>query len=109
MADHRSRKGSLRLQLVCAVVGLTLLAPIGDVVRYYEERAPEELPSARPKLASGPLPVRFVPSRVPGPPGLDRPAISNVKLACLSDERLPDILATDMRSGRVMALRPREP
>jgi hypothetical protein len=53
--------------------------------------------------------VRFVPSRVPGPPGLDRPAISNVKLAGLSDERLPDILATDMRSGRVMALRPRDP
>jgi FG-GAP-like repeat len=83
--------------------------PLDDVIRYYEERAPEELPKARPRAALGQPSVRFAPARVPGPPGLDRPAISNVKVACLSDDRLPDILATDMRSGRVMALRPRDP
>ncbi len=53
--------------------------------------------------------VRFAPAKIPGPPGITRPAISNIKLACLSDERLPDILATDMRSGQVMALCPRDP
>jgi hypothetical protein len=184
MPDHRSRTGSLRLQLVCAGVGSALLVglgvggaywfglwpketppsprppassgdisaqvhtfcgschaypppdsfprsawklevergyqffgqagqpqqppPIDEVIRYYEERAPAELPPARPTAASGPMPVRFTPVKIPGPPGLDRPAISNVKLAALSDEQLPDILATDMRSGRVMALCPRD-
>ena len=83
--------------------------PIDEVIRYYEERAPEELPAARPTMASGPMPVRFTPVKISGPPGLDKPAISNVKLACFSDERLPDILATDMRSGRVMVLGPRDP
>src|SRR5262249_41859138 len=80
------------------------------VVKYYEDRAPEELPPARIDRAATPPPVQFVPQ--PGPPSPRRSAlaISNVRLVNLFGGPRPDILACDLGSSReeglVMALKP---
>jgi hypothetical protein len=89
--------------------GLPLIPPpFPDVVRYYEERAPDRLPPALIARAAPPLPVRFATERFAGPPNTAPPAISNVNLVHLSDPRRLDILACEMRWGLVMALRPYE-
>jgi hypothetical protein len=82
--------------------------PIDAVVRYYEERAPVELPPAKIERASGPSPVRFNSTPIMGPPGTSPPAVSNVNLVHLFDERRLDVLACEMRWGLVMALKPYE-
>jgi hypothetical protein len=80
--------------------------PFNAVVKHYKDRAPEELPPAVIERCVDPLPVRLTPSSPPGPPGASPPAVSNVNLVHLfSDDRL-DLLATDMRHGLVMALKP---
>jgi hypothetical protein len=80
-----------------------------SVVRYYESRAPLELPLARPPDAPGPPPWRCERHgvRPPGDPSF--PAVAHVNLVHLSDPKRLDLLACDMRSGQVMALRPYEP
>src|SRR5262249_28738538 len=96
--------------------GLTRkVPPIESVVRYYEKRAPEEVPGTTRPPPSRPLPVRFQKQSYPGPalPPGEKFAISNVNLV-----RLPapgaapgkglDILACDMHAGLVMRLRPYE-
>ena len=104
--------------------------PLEDVIRYFEERAPEELPPADlPPPPSRPLGLRFEKVSYPGPPARERFAISNVNLVRLpaggaSGGRQPpvsrgastgdsagprDILACDMLNGLVMLLRPYEP
>src|SRR5437762_2256531 len=80
--------------------------PLDAVVKYYEDRAPEELPPARVERAGHPLPVRFAPAETPGPPAPSTPAVSNVQLVHLFDDRRLDVLACDMRSGLVMVLSP---
>jgi hypothetical protein len=82
--------------------------PIAPVVRYYEKRAPEQLPPAIIERATTPLPVKFVAERFGRPPGTKAPAVSNVNLVHLSDPKRLDILACEMRWGLVMALRPYE-
>ncbi len=82
--------------------------PIDQVIRYYEERAPEKLPPAVIERATTPVPVRFAPLHIAGPPNTSPPAISNVNLVHLSDPTRLDILACEMRWGLVMALRPYE-
>jgi hypothetical protein len=82
--------------------------PIKEVVRYYEQRAPEQLPAAVIERAVTPLPVRFAPLSFPGPPNTAPPAISNVNLVHLSDPKRLDILACEMRWGLVMTLKPYE-
>jgi hypothetical protein len=82
--------------------------PMDDVVRYYENRAPLTLPFVRPALAKTPLPVRFEPIPIPGPPGTSPSAISNVNLVHLHDKKRLTILACEMRWGLVMALQPYE-
>ena len=48
--------------------GINLRAPpIDDVVKYYVDRAPEELPTIVATPATHPLPVRFEPIAIPGP------------------------------------------
>jgi hypothetical protein len=79
--------------------------PKEQVVRYFEERAPEALPPAVFDRAASPNPIRFEPVSFP-PPGADPPAISNVNLVHLSDPHRLDVLACDMRGGLVLALRP---
>ncbi len=89
--------------------GLALPAPpIDAVVKYYEERAPEQLPMVRPKLTKTPLPIRFEPIHLPGPPGTSPPAISNINLVNLHDKKRPTIVACEMRWGLVLALKPYE-
>lgn len=82
--------------------------PIDEVVRYYEERASEELPRAEIQYATTPLPVRFEPHSFPDPPEAMPPAISYVNLVHLSDDQRLDILACEMRHGYIMALTPSE-
>jgi hypothetical protein len=80
--------------------------PMEQVVHYYEERAPRELSSAVISRSDAPLPLRFEQLAYPSPPQSPEPAIANVNLVHLFDERRLDLLACDMRAGRVMALRP---
>src|SRR5262249_40923114 len=92
--------------------------PVESVVRYYEERAPEELDPAVLKSASRPLGVRFERLGFPGPRITGSFAISHVNLVHLPDPTRPtrtggspplDVLACDMKVGVVMLLRPYEP
>src|SRR5437773_2427043 len=87
--------------------GKNLRAPhINDVVKYYVDRAPEELPPIVAPPAGHPAPVRFEPILIPGPPLPQPCAISHVNIVRLFDAKRPDILACDMRNGAVMALSP---
>ncbi len=88
---------------------------LAHVVRYFEDRAPEDYPPAAIVPASRPLGVRFEPLSYPPPPSDSRPMISNVSAvklpppgadaAALAREPLT-LLACDMVGGRVLALRP---
>jgi hypothetical protein len=87
--------------------GLPLKAPpIQEVIRYYEERAPKELPPAKFTPADHPLPVRFEKTGWPGPAVREPPSISFVDFVHLSDRKRKEVLACDMRNGLVMALAP---
>jgi hypothetical protein len=83
--------------------------PIEDVIRYFERGAPLELPLPVIERAAGPVPVRLEPTAYPIAPTAPIPAVSNVNLVHLFDERRLDVLACDMRAGLVLALRPYEP
>jgi len=83
--------------------------PIEDVVKYYEERAPLQLPLADIIRADHPLPVRFGRLDYPafaGPPTVSPPHISNVNLVHLFDPKRLDVLACDMMGGAVLVLQP---
>jgi hypothetical protein len=89
---------------------LSLIPPrVDDVLRYYEQRAPEVLPEANIKRATTPLPVQFAPHPLADPPGASPPAVSHLNLVHLSDPQRHDILACEMRHGLIMALAPSEP
>jgi hypothetical protein len=83
--------------------------PLEGAVRYYEERAPAELPAAKWDRASHPLGVRFERVGYPGPKVSGPFAISHVNVVPLTDPKRLDVLACDMRHGLVMLLRPYEP
>jgi hypothetical protein len=80
--------------------------PMQEVIQYYEERAPLELPASIIPRASHALPLRFDQVNYPVLPNADVPAIANVNLVHLFDERRLDVLACDMRAGLVLALSP---
>jgi hypothetical protein len=89
---------------------------IGDVLRYYEERAPDELPAAIIPRAATPMPVRFERCTYPAWPAALPATISNVSLVHLSDPKRLEVLACDMgspkggtRTGFILALKPDEP
>lgn len=98
--------------------GMPLTAPpINHVIGYYEQLAPEELPQADfgPSSSSA-LGVHFERLSYPGPAVKEKFAVSNVNLVHLprpgrketrAKEPL-DVIATDMRAGLVMLLRPYE-
>jgi hypothetical protein len=80
-----------------------------SVVRYYESRAPLELPFIVPQKSAHALAVQFKQAAFKSPDQTVAPAISNVNLVHLYDKRRLDILACDMRSDRVMVLSPYDP
>jgi len=83
--------------------------PLDQVLTYYEKRAPLELPFPLITRATSPLPLRFQRTEYPVYPQASDPAISNVNLVHLFDERRLDVLACDMRAGLVLALSPYAP
>ena len=96
------------------VSGLPLdVPPIEDVIRYFEQRAPEELPPLKVVPASHPCPVRFEKVLYPAPTG-PRPMVSNVRIVRLPDSlkaadaasAKPLLLASDMANGRLLRLTP---
>jgi hypothetical protein len=78
-----------------------------SVARYYEDRAPEEFPLRTRPASTGDAPVRWERTgyRLPGE---QPPRISNVTLGHLSDSRRLDIVACDLTTGQVLAMRPYE-
>jgi hypothetical protein len=83
--------------------------PREQVVRYYEERAPVELSAPAIRRATGLMPVILEPAQYPVIPEAPDPAVSNINLVHLFDERRLDVLTCDMRAGLVAVLRPYEP
>lgn len=77
-----------------------------SVVRYYEARAPLELPLPRCESAPGQAPARFDRRGFRPAGGGGFPAVSNVSLVRLFDKKRLDVLCCDMRSGEVSVLRP---
>jgi hypothetical protein len=82
--------------------------PIDDVIAYYESRAPLELPELHYAKPAKPYPVRFDRATFAAPPNAAPPAVSNVNLVHLYDDRHLDLLVCDMRQGLVMVMRPYE-
>jgi hypothetical protein len=80
--------------------------PKEEVIRHYEERAPLELALPTLSRAAGPVPVHFQPIGCPTLKVAPAPAVANVNLVHLFDDRRLDVLACDMRAGLVMALSP---
>lgn len=97
--------------------GMALVPPkLAHVVRYYEERAPEEYRAASIVPAAHPLSVKFDTVSYPPPGG--KPMISHVTPVRLfppgatPEMRMKEpitLLACDMGGGRVLALRPTDP
>jgi hypothetical protein len=83
--------------------------PMEDVVKHYEELAPLEFPPPIIPRAGTSLPCRFRQTGYLGPAQTHVPAVSNVNLVHLFDERRLDVLACEMRAGLVMVLRPYAP
>ncbi len=80
-----------------------------QTIRYFEQRAPDDLPPARITPADHPFGIRFEKTGFAGPP-VERPrAISFVNVVHLSDPKKADILACDMQNGLVMLLSPWQP
>src|SRR5262249_4511602 len=75
-----------------------------QVVKYYEDRAPVELPEAQITHAPRPFPVQWTKLSPPGPPAPVEPATANVNLARLFSKDRLDLLACDMKNGQGLAL-----
>jgi hypothetical protein len=87
----------------------TQAPPLEQVVKWYEDVAPPELSLPVLPRGSDPPPVRFRRTPYPAAPQAPVPAVSNVNLVHLFDERRLDVLACDMRAGLVLALSPYAP
>ena len=92
--------------------GLALTPPkLGHVIRYYEERSPEDYPPATITPAAHPLSVEFEKLSYPAPAAAERPMISHLQAVRLSTPGSADaltLLASDMQAGRILALNPRD-
>jgi hypothetical protein len=90
--------------------GLNRAAPPKEqVLRYYEDGAPLELPAAPFDQASTPAPVVFEKHPAAALPGTVAPAVSHVNLVHLFDDQRLDVLACDMHRGQVLVYRPYQP
>jgi hypothetical protein len=83
--------------------------PVGSVIAFFENRAPRELPPLPPNPAAGPCPVHLRRHDLAAPAPAEDAAVSNVNLAHLTDAKKLDLLVCDMRSGKVLTLKPYEP
>jgi hypothetical protein len=83
--------------------------PREQVVKWYEDFAPLELPEPPLAPAPGPAPVRWRQTAFPAHPEVAEPAVANVNLVHLFDDRRLDVLACDLRAGLVLALSPYAP
>ena len=89
--------------------GLSLDYPsLEGVVRYYENRAPLELPFVVPEISRRPVPVSFKETSFRPPGQTASPAVSNVNLVHLYDKRKLDILVCEMRANQILVLSPYE-
>jgi hypothetical protein len=89
---------------------LAITAPPKDeVVTYFENHASSELTLPTIVNAQEPLPTRFERTDVAGSAEMAVPAVSNVNLVHLFDERRLDVLACDMRAGLVSVWQPYAP
>jgi hypothetical protein len=79
--------------------------PMDEVIRYFEDQAPDELAPAVVENAKGPPPASFEQTPVAGPTD-GSPSISNVNLVHLFDDKRLDILACDMLHGEVLVYQP---
>jgi hypothetical protein len=80
-----------------------------SVVKYYQRRAPEHLPMLLSVKSDQLPPVQFERKDLSYPtPGFRTPAVSNVNLVHLSDDKKLDLLVCDMRSGNILTLKPYE-
>jgi hypothetical protein len=80
-----------------------------SVALYYERRAPVELPPLKFPKPARPLPVSFRRAEHPLPGKAGHPAVSNLQLVHLFDERRLDVLVCEMRLGQVLVLQPYTP
>jgi hypothetical protein len=80
--------------------------PFDSVVGYFEDRAPLELPPVRFEQAPAPPTLSFHRTGFAAPRHPKAPAVSSVRLVHLFDKDRLDVLACDMRRGRVMVLSP---
>ncbi len=83
--------------------------PIEEVVRYFEERAPLQLPPAAIRRADHPLSVRLARRDYPvceGPYQDPSPHVSHVNLVHFFDPKKLDVLACEMKGGAVLLLQP---
>ncbi|HET6575121.1 MAG TPA: VCBS repeat-containing protein [Fimbriiglobus sp.] len=83
--------------------------PLEAVIRYYEARAPEELPAAARPVAPHPCPAQFDRGRLRTPDPSRPPGVTFVGLARLSGKDTPDVLVCDAVSNLVLAIRPFDP
>jgi hypothetical protein len=88
--------------------GLYDLPPIESIIKYYEKRAPDELPTAIPNNMPGDPPVHFRCTGYRVPREQLVPAVSNVNLVHLFDDQKLDVLVCDMRDGWISVMRPYE-
>lgn len=82
--------------------------PIEEVVHYFEERAPLQLPLADIRRADHPLPVRFERRDYPiyeGSPPIE-PHFSHINPVHLLDRNKLDLLICEMKGGAVLLLQP---
>ena len=98
--------------------GLAITPPrMADVIRYYQERAPEQLPPLSVTYAREPLPIRWERLLIPRVEG-GRAMISHVQAVKLPrgpstpEQRAAaptELLVCDMQGGRILLYRPSEP
>ncbi|MFL5244862.1 MAG: FG-GAP-like repeat-containing protein [Gemmataceae bacterium] len=77
-----------------------------SVVRYYQSRAPEDLLIDPPANSTSPPKGHLQKETMEIPGAESSPAISNVNLVHLYDERKLDLLTCDMNTGSIMVMKP---
>lgn len=78
------------------------------IARWYTDHAPEALPAAEPWPAEGLNTPKFR-KHTFSPRGAQIPVVSNVRFVDLDGDKRPEVLATDMRYGMVLKIRPYDP